>query len=131
MSDCCAGGWRLRLLAAVLTWLLATDSGVWACAPGRGHYRRRAPRKLTPLVYKQYVPNVSEQTLGASGLPEGAISQDDPRFLNLVPSYSEDIIFKDEEGTGADRLMSQVRRRGEGCVLLRSVYWAALLCVLV
>ena len=109
MWEICDGSWRPRLLALLLTWLVITDSAARACAPGRGHYRRRAPRKLTPLVYKQYVPNVSEQTLGASGLPEGAISQDDPRFLNLVPSYSEDIIFKDEEGTGADRLMSQVR----------------------
>ena len=100
------GGWRRQLLALLLTLLLIT--GCRACAPGRGHYRRRAPRKLTPLVYKHYVPNLSEQTLGASGLPEGAITQEDPRFLSLVPSYSEDIIFKDEEGTGADRLMSQV-----------------------
>ncbi|XP_043202279.1 indian hedgehog B protein-like, partial [Amphibalanus amphitrite] len=101
-----AGGWRPQLAALLLTWLLVTDSTSRACAPGRGHYRRRAPRKVTPLVYKQYVPNVSEQTLGASGLPEGAIAQHDPRFRGLVPNYSEDILFKDEEGTGADRLMS-------------------------
>lgn len=96
------------LIAVVLSSsLLPTPSS--ACGPGRGANRRRSPRKLTPLVFKQHVPNVSENTLGASGLTEGKIGRDDPRFQQLVPNYNTDIVFKDEEGTGADRLMTQVR----------------------
>ena len=62
-----------------------------------------------PLVFKEHVPNVDENTLGASGLTEGHISEHDPRFHELVPNYNSDIYFRDEEGTGEDRLMTEVR----------------------
>lgn len=85
------------------------------CGPGRGAGRRRGAHKLTPLVFKQHVPNVSENTLGASGLTEGPITRDDPRFGDLIPNYNSDIIFKDEEGTGADRFMTQVSNLNINC----------------
>ena len=99
---------EMKLLKIVLVYLILIVHTVQSCGPGRGIGGPRRSRKLTPLVFKQHVPNVSENTLGASGLNEGKISREDPKFEELVPNYNKDIIFKDEEGTGADRLMTQV-----------------------
>ncbi|XP_059150328.1 sonic hedgehog protein-like [Physella acuta] len=97
-------GGRAIVTSLLLLLLLSIGEG---CGPGRGSGRRKRPRKLTPLVFKQHVPNVSENTLGASGLTDGPIKRSDAKFKDLVRNNNPDILFKDEEGTGADRIMSQ------------------------
>ncbi|CAG9133119.1 unnamed protein product [Plutella xylostella] len=90
-------------------WLILVWAGAAAaCGPGRGFTGRRGPRRLMPLVFGQHVPNHGENSQSSSGPPEGRITRDDERFKDLVPNYNPDIDFKDDEGTGADRLMTQV-----------------------
>lgn len=102
-----------QVTSVLLIFMLMTSvlvPSVSSCGPGRGGGFRKIPRhrKLTPLVLMQHVPNVSENTISASGFKEGKITRHDSRFKDLVPNYNPDIIFKDEEGTGADRLMTRV-----------------------
>lgn len=101
---------KLRVIKSSFLFLMLMISSVHSCGPARGIGGSRRSRKLTPLVFKQHVPNVLENTLGASGMHEGKISREDLHFKDLIPNYNKDIIFKDEEGTGADRLMTQVGR---------------------
>jgi hypothetical protein len=101
---------NVKIMKSSFLIFLLTINVVQACSPARGIGGSRRSRKLTPLVFKQHVPNVLENTLGASGLHEGKISREDPQFKDLIPNYNKDIIFKDEEGTGADRFMTQVSK---------------------
>ncbi|XP_067302138.1 desert hedgehog protein [Pseudorasbora parva] len=94
---------RLGLLTACLYSWLAVDG----CGPGPGLGSRHRQRKLTPMSYKQFVPGVSENNLGASGRAEGRITSSSERFNELVCNYNPDIVFKDEEHTKADRFMTK------------------------
>ena len=105
-----AGRRFLHTLEAHTLLLLLLTSAALQCGPGRRSGRVRRPKKMTPLVFKQHVPNVSENTLGASGPVEKRITRDSPEFKDLEANYNTDIVFKDEENTGADRMMSQVRQ---------------------
>lgn len=97
-----------KCLNTLMLTILLVASSVRACGPGRGIGGPRRSQKISALVFKQHVPNVSENTIGAAGLLEGKITRNDTKFQQLVPNYKKEIIFKDEEGTGADRVMSQV-----------------------
>lgn len=106
--------WRLTVTFVLCMMVLA---GVDACGPLRGPSKFRNPRKMKPLVFQQHEPNVSENSITASGPPEGRIQHNDSRFMELVPNYNADIEFKDDEGTGADRLMTQVSETSAKCPL--------------
>nr|APD15684.1 hedgehog [Nucula tumidula] len=95
-----------RLFSALFVFLVLTGPSL-ECGPGRGPGRRRRPAKTTPLVYKQHVPNMSENTIGASGMSDGPITVTDQRYKDLETNNNPYIMFKDEEGDGSDRRMSQ------------------------
>lgn len=102
-----ASGRRRRWFALALM-VCVMVAGAQGCGPLRGPSKFRNPRKMKPLVFQQHEPNVSEHSITASGPPEGRVQRNDSRFMELVPNYNADIEFKDDEGTGADRLMTQV-----------------------
>ena len=88
-------------------------TGAEGCQPGRvpnGASRPRSVINLTPFQLNEHVPKVSEQTIGASGPAEGPIFRDSQRYKDeLIPNFNPSIVFRDEEQTNEDRMMTQVR----------------------
>ena len=82
-----------------------------ACRPGVGNGAVRRPqRKLRPLLRYEYVPKMSELTLGASGSANGRIERGTQRFRDeLYANWNPDIIFEDKEQNNEDRYMTEVR----------------------
>jgi hypothetical protein len=91
-------------------------------APGLAKERASRPRSLDP---GQYWPRVAEAR--AVGAIERRVVRGGPGFTRLVRSDGDRIVFKDEEGTGADRLMSpEVRARLTELARLVRREWPAL-----
>lgn len=76
-----------------------------SCSGSTNALDKRGPRKA--LMLEQNVPDTPEDSQQASGPSKGKITRNSPEFDKLKPCYNNAIIFKDEEGTGADRLMSK------------------------
>jgi len=60
--------------------------------------------KKPELKLGEKVPNISE--VKAVGAIKSKIERGTPEFKSLVKNNNHDIVFKDEEGTGADRMMT-------------------------
>lgn len=75
------------------------------------------------LVQGEKVPNLPEKQ--AVGAITKRIKRADPEFATLVANNNPNIVFKDEESTGADRLMTTKLRDGlDQLAILVSREWA-------
>lgn len=91
------------------TWLGLAVSAAYAYFGIRPQTDRREsdssrPFKTGDLSQGQKVPNVSE--VDTCGAIQKKIKRTDPEFTDLVSNSNAKIVFKDEEGTGADRMMT-------------------------
>lgn len=63
------------------------------------------PVRGDDLTIGEKVPDLPERVV--VGPPTSIIRRDTPEFAALVQNLNPDIVFKDEEGTGADRMMTR------------------------
>ncbi|MDF2836974.1 MAG: indian hedgehog protein-like isoform [Paenibacillus sp.] len=78
-------------------------TGIPAASPGPSMPAPEPEKKVLKL--KEKVPNESEKDV--VGAITAKIVRGTPEFDTLVENTNEDIVFKDEEGTGADKMMSK------------------------
>ena len=108
-------------LGAVTVPLLLLSCDSLAKAPGLSRTRGT-------LELGNQVPRVRERD--AIGEIEARVERKTPRFRNLTSHFGDEIVFKDEEATGADRIMTRrlkfsivlrlrstgTRRKGQGVI---------------
>lgn len=83
---------------------------VVGCAPGAGDDAALSRSRESALRVGEHLPEGSEAaTVGAI---EERIRKGTPRFGALVECECPSIVFKDEEGTGSDRVMTPRLRAG-------------------
>ena len=76
-----------------------------------------------------YIPDLPEISLQASGPAKEKITRNSPEFEKLKPCYNGDIIFKDEERTGEDRMMTKVERLSFVYIIYFTFHHLSMLCV--
>jgi hypothetical protein len=119
------------------TWLGLAVSAAYAyfgISPGTSNNRtltEEAPAAPAPaaaasagnLSQGQKVPNASETA--TCGAITKKIKRSDPEFSTLVSNQNASIVFKDEEHTGADRVMTtRMRDKLDALALLVSAEWS-------
>ncbi|MEY9523981.1 hypothetical protein ABIF70_005122 [Bradyrhizobium japonicum] len=113
------------------TWLGLAVSAAYAyfgITPGSSKNDRSAmestpsPEATDDLSQGQKVPNAGETA--TCGAITKKIKRTDPEFATLVSNQNASIVFKDEEGTGADRMMStRLQAKLDALASLVSAEW--------
>ncbi len=83
----------------------------------------RAGATASDLKPGDKVPNASE--IATCGAIKKRIARSDPEFATLAENQNANIVFKDEEGTGADRMMSaRMQSKLDALAALVSKEWS-------
>ncbi|KRX91161.1 Desert hedgehog protein A [Trichinella pseudospiralis] len=107
----------------LLVWAICMRSCCQGCAPG-SRMAGVVYKKHYPLVYNERFPNEPENAPGSAGAAELRIRRSDPGFKRLVQNNNPDIIFRDEENTGADRMMTyRCKQKLDMLAILTMNYW--------
>ncbi|KRZ90764.1 Desert hedgehog protein A [Trichinella sp. T8] len=107
----------------LLVWAICVRSCCQGCASS-GRMASMAYKKYYPLIYNERFPNEPENAPGSAGAAELRIRRSDPGFKRLVQNNNPDIIFRDEENTGADRMMTyRCKQKLDMLAILTMNYW--------